>query len=959
MAVNRTEIEKRRGDELVAAKEELDRFFTLSPDMFCIAGFDGYFKRMNPAWEGLLGYNMEELLAEPFLHFVHPDDHEKTLAEIKKLVGGDKTISFENRYRCKDGSFKWLLWNAAQATGQQLIYAAARDITERKLSEEATRASEERFRTLVDHSTDGIFIANSEGRYLDVNSAGCVMLGYSREEMIQMTVADVIVPEEIERITSEIGRLIGGAAIRSEWRFRRKDGSMFQGEVIARQLPDSRVLATLRDITERKRAEVQLATLAHSIESTAELICITDLQSRVIFTNRAFEQTHGYTKEEILGKTTEILYSPHNPPSLYAEVLEQTRLGGWQGEVFDRRKDGTEFPVHLSTSLIKDKTGQVIGLVGVAQDITEREQAEEELRWKTAFLEAQVNSSIDGILVVDQHGKKILQNQRFVDLFKIPQPIADEKGDENRLRWVTDLTKNPEQFVKKVLYLYAHPDEISHDEIELKDGTILDRYSSPVIGKDGEYYGRIWTFRDITERKRAEEALQRQQAELRVLFDLIPALIWFKDTENRILRVNKQAAETAGKSVAEIEGKSTREIYPQDAAKFYADDLEVIRSGAPKLGIIETLRDQKGKELWIQTDKVPYCDKDGKVIGIVVLAQDITERKEAEAKLATLAHGLESTTELICITDLQDRFTFVNRAFLQAYGYTEQEILGETPDILFSPKNSLSLMVEVLEQSHVSGWHGEVLDRRKDGTEFPVSLSTSQVKDRSGNVIGLLGIARDITERKRLEKEILEISDREQSRIGQDLHDSLCQDLASIAYAAGLLEEKLREKLTPEAAHVAEIGELINRAIVQARDLARVLYPVKLQAEGLASALHDLAANVTKRTAIACTVNCPELLAMVDTAVSIHLFRIAQEAVANAVKHARPRNIWIQLDVKADTVALTVRDDGCGIAVPLAPSTGMGLNIMRYRARMIGGTLEVSRGSQGGTIIACSFQQKT
>ena len=143
--------------------------------------------------------------------------------------------------------------------------------------------------------------------------------------------------------------------------------------------------------------------------------------------------------------------------------------------------------------------------------VVEHTRAEEELRGKTAFLEAQVNSSIDGILVVDQYQNTALQNQRFVDLFKIPQHIADEAADENRLRWVTDRTKHPEQFVQKVLHLYSHPNEISRDEIELKDGTILDRYSSPVVGKDGKYHGRIWTFRDITGHRRLEARLFQSQ----------------------------------------------------------------------------------------------------------------------------------------------------------------------------------------------------------------------------------------------------------------------------------------------------------------------------------------------------------------------------------------------------------------------------------------------------------------
>ena len=117
-----------------------------------------------------------------------------------------------------------------------------------------------------------------------------------------------------------------------------------------------------------------------------------------------------------------------------------------------------------------------------------------ELQWKTTFLEAQVNSSLDGIMVVDEHGEKILQNQRLADLFKIPPNVADDKSDEKQLQWITDLMKNPVQFIEKVVYLTSHPNEISRDEIELKNGTVLDRYSSPVTGQDGKYYGWIWTF---------------------------------------------------------------------------------------------------------------------------------------------------------------------------------------------------------------------------------------------------------------------------------------------------------------------------------------------------------------------------------------------------------------------------------------------------------------------------------
>jgi PAS domain S-box-containing protein len=617
------------------------------------------------------------------------------------------------------------------------------------------------------------------------------------------------------------------------------------------------------------------------------------------------------------------------------------------------------------------------------------------------------------------------------------------------------------------------------------DGSEFPVYLNTSLVKDGSarVIGLLGVAQDITERKKFVEDLQRQQAEMRVLFDLIPAMIWFKDANNKILRLNKRAAEITGKSAQEIEGKSTFEIHPQEAAKYYADDLEVIRSGLPKLGIVEVVRTPDGKEHWIRTDKVPYCDKAGNVIGIVVVAQDITDRKRAEEsvlllgsaveqskesivitdaelnlpgprilfvnpaftrmtgytpdevlgktprilqgprsdkavlrklrqnllrgepflgetlnyrkdgtefylewqvtpirgasgaithfvaiqrditdrklaerKMITLAHAIETTSELISITDLEDRFTFVNQAFLKAYGYEEHEIMGKTTDILFSPSNPPALWMQILVQSHSGGWRGELYNRRKDGTEFPLSLSTSHIVDGLGHVVGLMGVARDITDRKRLEREILEICDREQGRIGQDLHDGLCQQLVSTAFASNLLSQKLATIAPSEADAAKQIAGWLDEAISQARSLARGLYPVKLEADGLASALQELADYVNGRLGITCVFEDPQAVSIADNSVATHLYRIAQEAVTNAVKHSKANRILINLTSQGDDISVRVQDDGVGF--PDVTTNGMGLHIMEYRARMIGGSFKIERGPDGGTVAVCSLHRQ-
>jgi len=222
----------------------------------------------------------------------------------------------------------------------------------------------------------------------------------------------------------------------------------------------------------------------------------------------------------------------------------------------------------------------------------------------------------------------------------------------------------------------------------------------------------------------------------------------------------------------------------------------------------------------------------------------------------------------------------------------------------------------------------------------------------------VLAIVRDITRRKRLEREILEISGREQRRIGQDLHDSLCQHLAGIGFMGKVLEKKIAEHRPLEPADVSEIVGLIDQAITMTRGFARGLNPVRLEADGLRMALASLAANVEKLFGISCPVHYEEKLRIADPAVATHLYRIVQEALNNAIKHGRADTVTVAIRQQDDAVVLTVSDNGCGIRKAVNQGKGMGLNIMEYRASMIGATLKIAAGETGGTQVTCSFPNR-
>ena len=238
----------------------------------------------------------------------------------------------------------------------------------------------------------------------------------------------------------------------------------------------------------------------------------------------------------------------------------------------------------------------------------------------------------------------------------------------------------------------------------------------------------------------------------------------------------------------------------------------------------------------------------------------------------------------------------------------------------------------------------------------PVELETwyTPTPQADGSKAGYTVVAVNVTEQRRLERQILEISDREQARIGQEIHDGLCQQLVSLAFDANALQNELVARNLPETRTAKRIAHYLDQSITEARQLARGLFPIRLDAQGLGSALEELARTTRERFAISCGFESSGTGTVQSKAMATHLYRIAQEAVTNAIKHGRARSIVLSLEISSEKIELGVQDDGVGIAGgKLKDCRGMGLHIMDYRARSIGGTFSFSPAPDGGTLISC------
>jgi two-component system, cell cycle sensor histidine kinase and response regulator CckA len=359
---------------------ELDLYFNRSLDLLCIADMDGKFLRLNKEWESTLGYDIDELLNHNLIYYVHPEDIPETQAKLSQLGKQQEVLNFVNRYRCKDGSYRWIEWRSSPVGDR--IYSAARDITDRKLAEAAQKKSEEQYKTLFEQANDAIIImTQDEEIILKANIRALEMYGFTREEFIGMSMKKI--SHDFESCEAQIARTLEQGFIRNiECIHYRKDGTQLNVLVNASviEFNDKQVILSInRDITERKKVEETMQLLAHTMESISEIANITDLNDRITFVNEAFLHIYGYQRSEIIGQHISKVWSPNNKDGLIEEVIRQSRIGSWKGEILNMTKDGREFPLSLHTSQVRDEQGNIIGLVGISEDISTLKNLEAQL----------------------------------------------------------------------------------------------------------------------------------------------------------------------------------------------------------------------------------------------------------------------------------------------------------------------------------------------------------------------------------------------------------------------------------------------------------------------------------------------------------------------------------------------------------------------------------------------------
>jgi len=714
------------------------------------------------------------------LEFTSPEMHELQKAIMqKRREGFSDTLAFEWEIIRHDGVVRTfeikgtLLKDDGNPSGVMFV---ARDITKRKKAENALRESEKKYKLLTEKMIDMVWTKNMNLQTTYISPSIQKLLGYSPEERINQTIDQQVTPESLSVLTETLIRELAIEKSGKEdpqsttlvLEYYHKDGSTRWMETILSWIRNDQGVTTgihgvSRDITERKRVEEKLreseTNYRQLFENSPAGIYRVDFKSgRFLKANDVFCKYVGRNQEEITSLSPYDVLTEESK-KLLRERVRKMALGEEVPETVEYEiidKNGKQRYVHLINKMIYDSEGHVVASDVVAHDITERKLAEDALRQKTALLEAQLNSSIEGILVVDRQGKKVLQNQRANDLWKIPQHIADNDDDQMQVQHVMHMTVNPEQFVEKVTYLYNHQDETTRDEVELTDGTVLDRYSAPVLGKDGQNYGRIWAFRDITERKKAEENLRQSEEKYRNIIESIEDGYAELDLKGNFLFVNNALCKIDGYPKNELMKLNYRDIMDEEnAKKIYAAYHKVFITGESEKNFEYEIITKNGIRKYLETSVQPIKDADNRVIAFRGIVRDRTERKLAEEKFYKI---FMTTPDCIAITRLKDGLiTDVNKGFEDIVGWKREEAIGtkstESPLKFWIDLSERELMVEDLRAGR-DVLHRQFEFRRRDG-----SIRTGIYSARPINIAGeasIIFIMQDITEQKRMASELVE-----------------------------------------------------------------------------------------------------------------------------------------------------------------------------------------------------------
>jgi PAS domain S-box-containing protein len=887
----------------------------------------------------------------------------------------------------------------------------ATDVTEQKHPEEALRESEEKYRLLFQNMAEGFamyeLLYDDQGqpvdwRVLQVNDAYARHTGIAPEQIVGRRISELF-PAAIPEYLPRFAQVVASQTSVEFETYARAVGR--HQRVVTFPAGQSRFASTIVDITDRKRAEDKAQRQAAVVAALARifreaLTCKTEEELYRVCLAAAEEVTQsnfGFLGE-INGQTGKlddvILSDPvwdacrvQHPSGHGKMVPAGFAVHGVYGRVL---LDGKGFftndlPSHpdsigmppghppltafLGVPLVH--AGATIGMVGLGNRDggygPEQLEAAEALA--PVIVQAIMSKRAEKALQQSERRFRALTEKagEYITIADATGTITYENPTEKRTlgfaaedlvgRNVFELVHPQDQLETRRLFneVVRQPGHSAEVELRVRTRNGSWRWLY-IVGSnlldDPAVRGIVLNSRDITERKRIEEALRESEARLRAALENAPFEFWVRDLEGRCIMQNAAAVKHWGERI----GKRVEESnVPEDVAAVWQANNRRALAGEVVVG--EVVYVCNGERRVYHNVIAPFR-VNGDIRGVLGFNIDITERKRAEEALRNAAQQWQTTFdavgEAVFLLDAEQRICRSNKAAQALVAKSEAEMEGRfCHEIVHGTATPIP---ECPARRLCNSLRREALDLVMDDRCF--NVTADPVFDAKGNLTSVVHIIHDVTERKRAEdaefqEHLLTTAEDIQRRIAQDLHDDVGQELTGLGLKAETLAETLASTKSPARKLAADMATAVDRTRGKVRGLSRGLLPVELEEGLLAVAMGQLVDATTAGSRIVCKFDCSHSDPVFDRRISMHLYRIAQEAVSNAVRHGRARSIRITLDQEDGETALKIEDDGEGLWSEASQTGGMGLRTMQYRAELIGGKLEIGPGPSGGTQVIC------
>jgi PAS domain S-box-containing protein len=913
-------------------------------------------------------YQMEEMNGIEFLKVLRKSGDRVPF--ILFTGQGHKEVAFE-ALNC-GANFLVIKGEEEDETSMAELVMAVKAMTERRMEEIALKRSLERFKRIYGELPVGIEVFDKDGVLSDLNDAALVIIGASDPNQMRglNIFRDLGLSEEAKRRIRRGESIIHSSTIDLEM-LKRVHGvqSARSGLIYVERMitplagtgpSNDGFFMQIREITEKMHEEAQLRYQAYLLENVHDAIIATDSDHIINSWNAAAERLYGWRSEEVLGKSAkEILHTYRAAESSEDTFKNLESASSMVSEVRQTRKDGAEIDMEMTAIALKNRHDRVTGYVGVFRDIAERIKSRNEREHSFSLLKATLESTADGILVIDVDGRMTAHNDKYLEMWGIQAETLADGKEKDLFGILVRQVRDPIGFISVIDRLKLQNNHISNDDVELLDGRIFERYSRPQ--KLGEkVVGRVWSFRDVTKRRRAEERLRDSEEMLRSILNYSPDAINLIDMDGTIVECNPKALELTGLTRKdEIIGHNMLEAISPDERECMMENIKELIAAGNANRLEYTLVKTNGQPYFAEVTSWAVKDKMGDPALLVSMTKDITDRKKAEEELKKS----------------QDRLLAAQR--IAHFGYWEYEmetnklyISDEVYEILgYQPQSFEATFAKFIQHVHpdereivkgvflesagtIREVDSEFRALKADGTEIWLYDRSKPVLDSYGKPKMLIGTLADITERKRIESNI-QLSNRKLNLLGavtrHDVLNMLTVLMGNIELASTITTDEKTKKYLNRSKDAAMV---IQKQMEYTRSYE------KLGSKGsdwinvskvLRFNMPHLNLNGTK-----VNMEIGELELFADTMLDKALSNVME----NAVRHGeKVKNITIRYQDDGCDLKVYIEDDGIGIAEEekemifrrgYGKHIGLGLNLTREILGITGMTIrEVGMAGEG------------